>query len=127
MKKSAHWLLTICALTWAAAVTPQQQAEVAPPAIGAHAEARSPGWKKVRDAAVKANPECAACGRKENLEAHHCEPFHKRPELELDPANLIVLCRDCHGLLGHLRSWKSWNTTVREDAAMLRKRIKERP
>ena len=88
---------------------------------------RSPHWDKVRDAVVKERGECEACGCRVALEAHHIEPFHEKPELELDPANLIVLDRVCHFLLGHLRSWRSVNVGVREDARRLREKVRSRP
>jgi hypothetical protein len=47
--------------------------------------------------------------------------------LELDRANLITLCRDHHFWFGHLGSWSSWNANVREDAAIWRAKIANRP
>jgi hypothetical protein len=47
-------------------------------------------------------------------------PFHIRPNLELDPSNLITLCRGHHLYVGHNGNWKLWNPRVREDAADLR-------
>ena len=63
-----------------------------------------------------------ACGGEEKLEVHHIAPFHRWPELELAPGNLITLCekpgRDCHFTWGHFHNWKLWNPVVRQDAAM---------
>jgi hypothetical protein len=42
-------------------------------------------------------------------------PFHLRPELELDPNNLIVLCMDvneCHLEIGHGGSLRCYNPKV---------------
>ena len=92
--------------------------------------ARSPRWSAVRDAHLKRNPTCAACGTKDKLEVHHVRPFHIFPNLELDPANLLTLCEtggNCHIMLGHLKNWKSYNLEVRKDAEVLLQKIKARP
>lgn len=89
---------------------------------------RDPKWDSVRNAFVKGKV-CAACGRKDKLNVHHCKPFHLFPELELDPTNLIVLCEagtSCHLLFGHCLNWKDWNFEVREDAAHCRAMIAAR-
>lgn len=97
-----------------------------------HGIKRSPKWPKVRKAFLKANPVCAACGieaRQGGLQAHHVIPFYyavllNRPDLELDPRNLITLCEDEEGkttddhhlLVGHLDNFQSSNPAVKEDA-----------
>lgn len=92
---------------------------------------RSPMWNEVRRDYMILHPDCEACGRKNSrlspLQVHHCEPFHIKPELELDPRNLITLCGDCHLILGHLRSFKSFNKDIRADAKVLLEKIKARP
>lgn len=88
---------------------------------------RSSHWPAVRDAFLKANPTCAVCGCRDDIEAHHCDPYHLHPERELDPTNLIALCRRDHLLFGHLGNWSSWNPSVREDAALWRAKILNRP
>ena len=79
--------------------------------------ARSSKWSAVRAAHLEAHPRCAACGRYTHLEVHHIEPFHVKPELELEPSNLLTLCdyptASCHLHLGHLGSWAAWNPQVR--------------
>jgi hypothetical protein len=99
-----------------------------------HGVRRSPRWPAVERAFLKAKPWCECCGRDKVLprgvQVHHCFPFHfaillGRPDLELDPRNLIGLCETekgiilpCHHvLLGHLDLFKSYNAHVREDAA----------
>jgi|DEB19_MinimDraft_3_1074340.scaffolds.fasta_scaffold03516_4 hypothetical protein len=77
---------------------------------------RSPKWKSVRDQFVKDNPFCSGCGVRHSLEVHHIEPFHIRPDLELNEQNLIVFCRDCHWHIGHLRDWSLSNRFARDDA-----------
>ena len=98
-----------------------------------HEAERSPQWPSVRDAFVKNNPQCAVCGKGPaqgiGLQAHHIFPFHYcirlgRPDLELDPRNLVTLCEtesgkpsdDHHVLIGHLDDFESSNLDVVSDA-----------
>ena len=84
--------------------------------------ARSGSWPRVEKAFRAANPKCGACGTDKNLAVHHCAPFHKFPELELDLNNLITLCmstKECHVRIGHGSDYKHFNPTVKEDAAYL--------
>jgi hypothetical protein len=39
---------------------------------------------------------CQFCGNVNHLDAAHIEPKSRRPDLALDPANGITLCRSCH-------------------------------
>lgn len=77
---------------------------------------RSPKWGAVRNGFVKKSKTCAACGDGENLEAHHILPVSWNGP-ELDEANLICLCRNCHYFLGHFQDWTSFNKDVVKDAA----------
>ena len=86
---------------------------------------RSPEWGPFRDRIVRENPFCAGCSKQTSLEVHHITPFHVRPDLEVDPANVMVLCRDCHWWIGHLRDWRLHNPHVIEDAANYRQRFTE--
>jgi hypothetical protein len=88
-------------------------------------EPRSSEWSAVRAAHVKRHPACLACGSVEQLNVHHIEPFHMRPDLELDPSNLVTLCREHHFRIGHdpdgpwkpqKPSWIKSNPNVRQDA-----------
>lgn len=89
---------------------------------------RSPEWRKVRAKHLKENPECAFCGKKQlHMQVHHVWPFHIQPELELEPSNLITLCREHHFLVGHLLNWSSYNINVLEDSAEWLHKIKNRP
>lgn len=96
-----------------------------------HGIARSPKWRAVEKKFLKENPICVACGKvtKSGLQVHHIFPYHYaialgRPDLELDPRNLTVLCEDEKGkksedhhlLLGHLDNFKSSNLDVVTDA-----------
>lgn len=83
--------------------------------------ARSPAWNKVERAFRATHPKCAACDETANVDIHHKFPFHYviacgRPDLELDPRNLVTLCTKpgCqhHLLLGHLDDWESYNPAV---------------
>ena len=89
-------------------------------------EGRSSAWPIVRAAHVAHFPTCAACGSNAALNVHHIEPFHAEPELELEPTNLITLCRRHHFEVGHdpdgpwqpgRPSWNRSNPRVRADAA----------
>lgn len=39
---------------------------------------------------------CVRCGVRESLQAHHIEPYSKRPDLGLDVDNGVALCPVCH-------------------------------
>jgi 5-methylcytosine-specific restriction protein A len=92
---------------------------------------RSNHWHTVRKHYLEKFPTCAACGGTEMVEVHHCVPFHTHPELELDESNFITLCQapglSHHFVIGHCgTSWADWNPHVREDAALMLKRKRER-
>jgi 5-methylcytosine-specific restriction endonuclease McrA len=88
---------------------------------------RSSQWPRVRAAHLAIHPACEACGTRDDLNVHHVLPFHSHPERELDPTNLITLCRHHHLTLGHVcpdgrRNWgECSNPNVRKDAARLRR------
>ncbi len=92
---------------------------------------RSDKWPEIRNAFIKSHPECACCGSKNKLQAHHKMPFHLHPDRELDVTNLITLCEDgthnCHILFGHLRNFKSYNPNVEQDVATWVDKVKTRP
>lgn len=92
---------------------------------------RSGQWPAVREAHLRAHPTCAACGRRDELNVHHVQPFHIFPSLELEPGNLVTLCEgdtvSCHLAFGHLMHWRSWNPAVRGDAALFLEKVKARP
>ena len=56
--------------------------------------------------------ECKWCGRTVNLNRHHAIPQAANPALRDVKENLIVLCRDCHFVLGHRCNWKQYNPDV---------------
>ena len=56
--------------------------------------------------------DCAWCHRAVNLNRHHVVPQSANPALRDVKENLIVLCRDCHFVLGHRCNWKQYNPDV---------------
>lgn len=93
--------------------------------------ARSSKWRTVRDEFIRQHPFCAACGTKKNLNAHHIKPYHEHPELELEPGNLIALCRYHHFYIGHdpdgpdgpeQPNWSKSNPNVVRDAKKARRK-----
>ena len=84
---------------------------------------RSSKSPEVEKAFRAKNPKCVACGEIEQLNVHHMFPFHYvvlcgRPDLELDPHNLLTLCTredlEHHLLLGPLDDYESYNPEVEE-------------
>lgn len=95
---------------------------------------RSSQWRTVRAEYLKWHPRCEACGANSlqgPIEVHHVIPFSTNPSLELDPTNLISLCRsgnNCHLNVGHKprnapRDWSKSNPDVREDAKKIYDKI----
>jgi len=82
---------------------------------------RSSKWTELRNRYVAEHPRCEACGSTRSLNVHHVAPFHLHPELELDPTNLITLCREHHFRLGHHRDWKYENLNCRKEVAAYRR------
>ena len=75
---------------------------------------RSKDWPRLAKDHLKRFPECAACGRRSDLQVHHVKPFHLFPDLELDPFNLLTGCPPCHFVLYHVNDWAAWVPDVRE-------------
>lgn len=90
------------------------------------ARRRDPRWSEVRASVLKEHPDCQACGRRAEV-VHHIIPVHVSPGLELERANLIPMCERCHLLVGHLNSFRSWNTNVVNDSRFWLERIRSRP
>ena len=89
---------------------------------------RSSKWPAVQARYLREHPACEACGSREDLNVHHVVPFHVDPSKELDPRNLLTLCREHHLSLGHScggltggDNWKCENPNVRADVAKFRK------
>ncbi len=86
-----------------------------------HGVARSTHWATVRKEHLKRECQCQWCGTFQNLEVHHCIPFHMDHAMELDQSNLITLCENgdghenCHFHHGHNgTSWSDFNPNIRE-------------
>lgn len=56
--------------------------------------------------------DCAWCHRTVNLNRHHVIPQAANPALRDVRENLVVLCRDCHFVLGHRCDWHRYNPDV---------------
>jgi 5-methylcytosine-specific restriction enzyme A len=90
-------------------------------------EKRSGKWPTVEKHFREAHPTCAACGGTKNLNVHHIHPFHKFPELELDPNNLITMCmgeKECHLKIAHGSNFKTYCPDVRKYVEQIRKKEK---
>jgi hypothetical protein len=85
-------------------------------------------WRRARRRFLKdTDPLCACCGYAKKIEVHHIIPRHIRPDLTLVHSNLIVLCRDCHFHIGHLNSFKHYNSTIKDVAFYVLSRSDRRP
>lgn len=86
---------------------------------------RSARWPEARRQHLAMFPKCSVCGGTKKLEVHHIQPFHVKPELELDPNNLITLCESrrggltCHLYVGHLGNYKNVNPSVVSDSELM--------
>lgn len=105
------WTKYQCAMPQSEPEPPPQEileSADAPPEPVAGTE-RSGKWQTVKRHWLLSNPLCVACGTDVQLNVHHIKPFHTNPELELDPTNLITLCRVHHFVIGHDPDgpWKS--------------------
>ena len=89
---------------------------------------RSGKWSEFRKSHIKKY--CELCEKKGSflrpLELHHVKPFHLFPFLELDPDNVITVCRHCHLYFAHLGSFKSFCLEIKKLAEEWRLRRKQR-
>lgn len=98
--------------------------------LAQHSPPRSSAWIKVEHEHLVKEPGCRACpiGHKGvDVQVHHIVPFHIDPSKELDPKNVITLCRRHHFMFGHCEDYKSWNPHVVEDCDRWRERLTKRP
>lgn len=90
---------------------------------------RSPEWPRVERAYKRAHPACEICGYDKHVQVHHKQPFHLRPDLELDPDNLISLCEPpgrsmkCHLIFGHVGNFRLFNPAIGQDAPYWRHKL----
>lgn len=82
------------------------------PVMPSYGVPRAPGWAALAARLVRANPQCAGCGRRSEV-PHHVKPFHLFPALELLETNLVVVCVPCHFVVCHLGDWVQWDPTCR--------------
>lgn len=73
---------------------------------------RSSDWPSFRKENIKDS--CEICGAEFFLELHHIHPFHLCPHLELDPENVVTLCRRHHFDFGHYLNWKDFNADIKK-------------
>jgi 5-methylcytosine-specific restriction endonuclease McrA len=64
----------------------------------------SAAWRKLADAVVADADACTYCGTPtEKLTADHVETLRNRPDLALDPENVVAACRSCQERRKHRR------------------------
>ena len=78
-------------------------------------QGRSGKWSEVRKKHLSENGKCYGCESVKDLEVHHLKPFHLFPELELDPSNLVTVCKHCHLVTAHLKDYKLYNVDCLKD------------
>lgn len=84
-------------------------------------------WNKLRIAHLKKEPECAACGRRGELEVHHIIPVSFDSNKQFDPNNLITLCASpCHFVFGHFFCYHCYNRDVRKMVAEFKKTMQHK-
>jgi hypothetical protein len=120
-------------------------------AAESHGIRRSSHWPTVEKHFLAANPGCFVCSADQHqarikqvgalatrgLQVHHKFPFHfcillGRPDLEVDPRNLVVLCEDelgvatedHHNIVGHYRNFQSWDDALDKNIATYKGRSK---
>ena len=88
---------------------------------------RSDRWESFAKKCKGEHPQCAYCGEygdDKAIEAHHKHAFElmsasqrgsDEPGGELDPANIILLCRPDHLAIGHNGNFKTSNPNVEAD------------
>lgn len=88
---------------------------------------RSYKWKKTRLDHLKKESFCQSCASIKNLQVHHIVPVNVDQSKELDPKNLITLCKTCHFVFGHLMDWNSWNEDVIKDCRVYYNKVINKP
>jgi len=79
-------------------------------------------WQRCRKAFLaKVGKQCVCCSSKKQIEVHHIQPRHIRPDLAVDQTNLIALCHDCHFHLAHGNNYRKYNNNIM-DVAMYAKK-----
>ena len=95
--------------------------------------ARHKDWRKVRKEHLRLHPYCAITGSKKKRQVHHIIPFFIRPDLELEPTNLITLSGKKilgvkpHQFFGHLGNFRRYNPDIDRDSKIWYTKIISRP
>ncbi len=82
---------------------------------------RDGSWRLTRTQFIDRFSVCECCGSIKELNVHHTFPVRWFPEFELNPYNLITLCRKHHFYYGHLGNWKKWNPEIWRMAQLFQK------
>ena len=88
---------------------------------------RSSQWPAVRKNFLMENPVCEICFSRKNINVHHKVPVHIDKTKELLNTNLVTLCRECHWIFAHYKSWHSYSTDLDKDILIWRQKITSRP
>jgi hypothetical protein len=88
---------------------------------------RASQWHALRAKHLEREPQCMACGRRENVVVHHIIPVSFDEDKELSETNLITLCaQPCHIVFGHFMNFKCYNKDVRKMTAEYKKACQKR-
>lgn len=74
---------------------------------------RSSSWGTFRKQYIK--DKCEVCRKGYFLELHHVIPVNVDKSKELDPDNVVTVCRSCHFSWGHFFSWRKFNGQIKND------------
>lgn len=70
---------------------------VDPKILGLVVSRNSKEYRKwVKDVLQRDNYSCQDCGSKDNLQAHHIEPYSQNPYMRVVLENGVTLCGECH-------------------------------
>ena len=77
-----------------------RQSETGRDPRSAHARGYDRQWRKIRLHVLADQPICELCEAEgyvtPAIEVHHIQPISHRPDLRLEPTNLMALCVPCH-------------------------------
>lgn len=83
------------------AATPRAPHRNTPRRAAGRAFYSSTAWRRLRAHVRTRDGSCRRCGSSDDLTAHHLVSIHDAPERALDAANVVTLCRSCHGKVGN--------------------------
>lgn len=67
---------------------------------------RSVWQRKERERLIDESPLCRRCNLLDGVEVHHIVPVYKDPSRAFDPANIALLCSDCHQTSHLVQGWQ---------------------